>query len=75
VGTVEEKMAQLKQRKRAIADAVLAGGESAIAKLDAGALLALFEPVAAPVPRGGPERLAGADLPVKQRGRPPRETP
>lgn len=48
VGTVEEKMAQLKQRKRAIADAVLSDGESAIGKLDAAALLALFEPVADP---------------------------
>ena len=41
-GTVEEKMASLKARKRAVADAVLAGGESAIETLQADDLLSLF---------------------------------
>ncbi len=43
-GTVEEKMAALKARKKAIADAVLAGGEAAIEKLGSNDLLALFDP-------------------------------
>jgi superfamily II DNA or RNA helicase len=44
-GTVEEKMATLKQRKKAIADAVLAGGESAIGALGSADLLALFSAI------------------------------
>ena len=59
VGTVEEKMAQLKQRKRAIADAVLSDGESAIGKLDAAALLALFEPTAEPGRSSAPKPSKG----------------
>ena len=41
-GTVEEKMASLKARKRAVAEAVLASGESAIETLQADDLLSLF---------------------------------
>jgi hypothetical protein len=38
-------MATLKQRKKAIADAVLAGGESAIGALGSADLLALFSAI------------------------------
>lgn len=44
VGTVEEKMAALKTRKRSIADAVLAEGDAALSKLEANDLLELFAP-------------------------------
>jgi SNF2 family DNA or RNA helicase len=33
-GTIEERVAQLLQRKRALADAVLGGGEAALTELD-----------------------------------------
>ncbi len=41
-GTVEEKMQQLKIRKRAIADAVLRGENNAMSQLEADDLMALF---------------------------------
>jgi superfamily II DNA or RNA helicase len=43
-GTVEERMQSLKARKRAVAEAVLAGGEAALSSLSADDLLALFAP-------------------------------
>ena len=42
--TVEERMQGLKQRKRAIADAVLGGDDAAIDRLEAADLVALFAP-------------------------------
>jgi superfamily II DNA or RNA helicase len=44
VGTVEEKMATLKARKRDLAEAVLAEGDAALSRLDADDLLDLFAP-------------------------------
>ncbi len=54
-------MAQLKQRKRAIADAVLAEGESAVTRMDADTLLELFAPLAG---SGDPPQSAAAESAV-----------